>query len=285
MLIPRKKPPSTLLLVDFNNILFRGMHAHKELSHDGVCTGGLYGFIRLLCSYVAMFPPKDIVVCMDSPPYHRKDRFPGYKGKRKKDYTDEEMLAKEQSVELVDIFLRILNITIWEEDGWEADDLMAELARRKAGEYDRIVILSNDDDLYQLLDVENLVIQRHSGLFNLDKFTQKYPGLVPKDWIRYNALSGGHNDIPGLRGIGPVKALNIIRTPGLWETTLAENKEDLDLFLELVELPYPSIPVPGLPEMENAKYPEGQMMMFLQDLGINLTHTMREGFDSIGTRR
>ena len=81
--------------------------------------------------------------------------------------------------------LRLANIPVWTSVGWEADDLIALLVQQYKDDCDKIYILSNDDELYQLLIFDNVTLLKNKETVNAEIFKKKYPGMDPSDWILY----------------------------------------------------------------------------------------------------
>jgi DNA polymerase-1 len=231
-----KKKSNTLLIGDFNNILWRNWHAYSNLSFAGHSTACLFGLVSQLTKHASNFKPSQVIFTNDSPPYLRKEFFLNFKADRKKlepEMYNEFNKSKSDCI----AFLNLLNIPVLSEKGLEADDLIASLVRDYSDQFDSIVILSNDDDLYQLLNYPNVSIQRSKALYSLKEFKEEHQELEVSDYAKLTALSGSHNGVPGLPGIGPVRAKKIIVT-GKWEEVYNLNKETLDLFLKLIKIPF-----------------------------------------------
>ncbi|MDP2365300.1 MAG: hypothetical protein Q8M94_16220 [Ignavibacteria bacterium] len=231
----------TLLVLDFHNMLYRAVHSMPYLT-DGkdTYTGGLFGFLTQLTSHVNKHDAEAVIVCTDSPPYKRVELFPAYKERRKRE-RDEILYAKvNQSRALCEEMLSVLSIPIWREQGMEADDMIYH-ACNKFLRYDRIVVVSNDDDLFQLLESKKIggnVIQldRSGKLYTTIQFKQDYPGVSLRDWLWVLAMAGTHNGVPGIPRIGIKKALAIIAEDKLQETL--KKYPQVKLFKRVIELPF-----------------------------------------------
>lgn len=269
-----RKKENTLFLIDWNNLLWRSWHAHSNLSFAGHSTACLYGVVTQLAKHISTFKPAHIFVCNDSPPYLRRELFTNFKSNRSKLEPD---MFNEFNKSRLDCanFLNVLQIPLIESSGLEADDIIASFVRDYSGQFDKVVILSNDDDLFQLLTYPNVVIQRSKILYGINDFLMDYPELDVKDWGKLTSLSGTHNNIPGLPGIGPVRAKKII-TGGKWEEVYSQNKELLDLYLKLVKLPFNDDF--KSPPLVKHIYSERQVLNFLVRFGVNLTQNMCDSF-------
>lgn len=270
-----RKKENTLFLIDWNNLLWRSFHAHSNLSFGGHSTSCLYGVVTQLTKQLSIFKPSQIFVCDDSPPYLRSELFTNFKDGRSK--LDPEMYNEfvKSKLDCAD-FLKLLNIPLVAVPGFEADDLIASMVRDYSSQFDKVVVFSNDDDLFQLLTYHNVVIQRSKVLYGINEFNTEYTHLDIKDWGKLTALAGSHNNLPGLPGIGPVKAKKILTT-GKWEEVYNKNKEILDLYLRLVKIPF--VDDYKSPPLVKSHYDERDILNFFTRFGITLTQNIRNSFE------
>jgi DNA polymerase-1 len=269
-----KKNGHTLLLIDWNNLLWKSFHAHSTLLFAGHSTASLYGVVTQLAKHISGFKPSNIIVCNDSPPYIRRESYNNFKDNRTKLDPDVHSEFTRSRTDC-ESFLGLLNIPLIGSPGLEADDIIASFVRDYTNQFDKIVILSNDDDLFQLLTYPNVVIQRSKVLYGIKEFTEEHSPLSIQDWGKLTALAGSHNNLPGLPGIGPVKGKKIL-TSGKWEEVYNQNKETLDLFLKLIKIPFTDdfISPPLVKHSSN----ERQILKFLVRFGIKLTQNMCDSF-------
>lgn len=196
--------PATIALVDFSNLLVRN---YKAMANDagpndaGQLTLNQLAEIRQMC--------ETVVVCMDAPPYLRKQVYPEYKGKRERDEQLEAVRAW-----TVDR-LRKDGYQIARSPGNEADDVIAMLATEypNYGCHD-IRIFGNDKDCCQLVsDIVRLFVPKGRGEYEIRDVAwvkQKY-GVDPKDMALFQAICGDKSDgIPGIAGIGDKGAAKLI---------------------------------------------------------------------------
>lgn len=202
----------TVLLVDFNNILYRSVFANQDLSYKGQFTGGIYGFINMISSTVNRYSVDRILVCDDAKPYIRADYYSEYKQDRKE--LDQES-RKQISVSRKQIkdFLAELSFPIAKIVGYEADDFIGKFCRARKDRYAKILIMSNDSDFYQLLGTiaGQVYLVKTQGLYGLQHFKKEFPGLVAADWPTVIALKGSHNGVAGIKGVGEITAVKMIR--------------------------------------------------------------------------
>ena len=149
-------PEKTVLLVDGHGLAFRAFFALPELSApDGTPTNALLGYANMLLRTLEDLKPDLAAVVFDAPgPTFRHEAFEAYKEGRQP--TPEEFKAQ---MPLIKEFSRDLGIPVVERAGVEADDVIASTALSAVGKGYRVVILTADKDILQVLD-ENLLVMR-----------------------------------------------------------------------------------------------------------------------------
>lgn len=236
-----------LLLVDFNNLLYRAVFAHSTLSHNGEFTGGLFGAIDMISSTVNRYSIDRIIVCHDTKPYHRSTWYPRYKADRKDKPLDEDKLkqvatARKQILR----FLRSFKFSEGQDIGFEADDFIGHICRRSSTRYKQIFIMSNDSDFYQLL-TGRVFLCKTGGLYGRKDFNNDYPDIMPKHWPRCIALKGSHNGVPGIKGVGDVTAykavLNKMTDKEIFQKWRVR-RSDIKLRTDLSTFPFPLVSDP-----------------------------------------
>ncbi len=205
------------LLIDGNNIIFRAYYAFQNQrlkTSDGVQTGALYGFLRMLLKMLKDRQPDLIAVAFDtSRNTFRRRLYPEYKAKRKP--TPEDLLAQ---IPLAHQAVEALGVKIMTHEDYEADDLIGSAAKSLAKEY-AVNIVTGDRDLLQLIDDHITVELCQKGVTEIrevtpDEFVKEY-GFPPQGIIDLKALMGDASDnIPGVNGIGEKKGLALIQQFG-----------------------------------------------------------------------
>jgi DNA polymerase-1 len=252
-----------IVLLDANNLAARSFHAAKHMmtSADGQETGSLQIFAASLSRYLGDLRPTHFVACWDAPgPNFRHDIYPDYKLARKSLDVDPSVPA----YSLVQQFLQLVGLAQWRQPGVEADDLIA-AAWRRTRALDApsapIAILSSDKDLLQLLDDHTQQLRFSSHNTPSDVWTRQRVvrdmGYEPEQMPLVMAFTGDRVDgVPGARGIGPVKALKLLRECG-WDFELATSRcQDADAEMvktsrQLVDLrTIDRFPVPPVPKYE-----------------------------------
>ncbi|MFH1188355.1 MAG: 5'-3' exonuclease H3TH domain-containing protein [bacterium] len=227
----KTKTKESLLLIDANSLIHRAYHALPPLmSPSGKSVGALYGFasmlLKILREGVSGQSPTYIVAAFDRPePTFRKQEYDAYKATRVKTADDlVDQLVEARS--LLDAF----SITFFEEPGWEADDIIATLAKQYSKDIS-VVILSGDSDILQAIRYGNVVVVapqkgiNYTVIYDESVATEKF-GVVPERIADYKGLVGDTSDnIPGVQGIGPKTAVELINKYGSIEDIYAEIDE------------------------------------------------------------
>lgn len=204
----------TILLIDGSNLAFRMFFA-LEMSNlrdsQGNPTWAVYGTLKALFDAIEFAKPDHCAVAFDLPqPSFRHETFIDYKANRPDEMPDE---LKPQWPIIKEGFARF-HIPVLEEPGFEADDLIGMMAKKAEAENYKVVILSGDKDLFQLVN-ENISIavpQRGGGLeiFTPGHVFEKM-GVKPVQVADYKAIAGDSSDnIPGVRGLGPKAATTLL---------------------------------------------------------------------------
>ena len=206
----------TVMLIDGSSLIFRAFFALPKLTNnDGVMTNGVYGFLTMYRNAFDRYKPDYILVAFDraSKTFRHKE-FKDYKATRNK-------MPSELSYQfgiLKDI-LDSLNVKYTDLDGFEADDIVGTYAKmaQEAG-YDSVLI-TGDRDYLQLVDEKIVVNLTKKGVsetkeYTIDAIKEEF-GLTPKQLIDVKGLEGDKSDnIPGVEGIGPKKAIDFIQKYG-----------------------------------------------------------------------
>ncbi|MBB5869287.1 DNA polymerase-1 [Allocatelliglobosispora scoriae] len=200
----------TLLLLDGHSLAYRAFFAlpvENFSTTTGQATNGVYGFTSMLINVLRDEKPTHIVVAFDvSRHSFRTDQYAEYKAGR-----SDSPAEFGGQVALVQEVLDALRIPYVQMPGYEADDIIATLARqgREAGY--RVLICSGDRDAYQLVTDTVTVLYPRKGVSDLarmtpEAITEKY-GVAPGRYRDLAALVGESSDnLPGIPGVGPKTA-------------------------------------------------------------------------------
>lgn len=232
------------ILIDGKYYLYRSLKANVELTHNDVITTVYYNYLNSLKAIAKKFKPYNIIIMWDSEHSKRKEIFPGYKTK---DETKQDSMIKEQikyikyEYDNVKSMLNILGFVSYNRYGLEADDLFFYYINQYPKE--NIIILSRDEDLYQLLTFPNVRLYNpHIKQFITRKYiADKYQGIEPEQWILFKSIGGCKSDtVPGIPTIGEGRTIDYIlqkATPKVIDT-IKENWNIVVRNRELVALPF-----------------------------------------------
>lgn len=213
-------------LIDAHNFLHRNYHALPKLTtSSGLEVGALYGFLRWLIKMLREHNPAYVAVCFDSPGgcARRKALLPSYKATRKK--PDEALVSQ---LGLARDLVRELGLAVVAQPGIEADDLMAFLARRAATEKVPSVFVTTDKDVYQFLN-EYIYIWPAGGKdgFKGPEAAKEKFGVENSFLPDYFSIVGDSSDnVPGVAGVGPKSAVDLIEKFGHLEDILRAAHND-----------------------------------------------------------
>lgn len=202
-----------LILIDGNSLLNRAFYATPVFTtKDGQPTNAIFGFVKLMLKIISDEKPSYMAVAFDlKAPTFRHAMYEGYKATRKP--MPPELAAQVQPLKSL---LSAMNITMYEKEGLEADDIVGTLSNR----FDvHSYVYTGDRDSYQLVDEKTDVYFTKRGVSDLLKldinnFVSEV-GVKPAQIVDLKALMGDKSDnIPGVAGIGEKTALSLIQTYG-----------------------------------------------------------------------
>ena len=203
-----------LTLIDGNSLLFRAYYGvHSRLTRsDGTPTGAVYGFFNMILPILSAAKPGDKFVCVfdASRITFRQDIYPPYKMNRSE--TPADLISQGQ---LVRSGLTAMGMPVLCVPGVEADDVIATLAHQNCSGTDTTRIITSDKDLMQLVSDCTYL---YDGMKNRDirepQVLEKF-GVLPSQVIDVQSLMGDSTDnVPGVPGIGPKKASDLINQFG-----------------------------------------------------------------------
>lgn len=206
-----------LTLIDGNSLLFRAYYGvHSRLTRrDGTPTGAVYGFINMIMPILAAAKPDDAFVCVfdASRISFRQDIYPEYKANRAE--TPADLITQSYMVRSAMTSMGIPVLCI---PGVEADDVIATIATANCDNPGGTRIITSDKDLMQLVsDCIYLYDGMKAREIHAPEVFEKF-GVRPDQVIDVQSLMGDSTDnVPGVRGIGPKKAAELISEFGTLE--------------------------------------------------------------------
>ena len=201
-------PSPELYLIDGSAYIYRAYHAIRPLSTSrGLPTHAVFGFLSILRRLLRERSPEYLAVAFDTRgPVFRHRLYDRYKANRPP-------MPEDLAVQIPYIRESVAahRILVLEHDDQEADDLIASVTARMTGQGRRVVVVSGDKDLLQLVSADvTLWDPMNDRVMDEAAVAEKY-GLPPGQLLDYFALTGDSSDnIPGVPGIGPKSAQKLI---------------------------------------------------------------------------
>jgi len=204
-------------LVDANNYIFRAFHGIPPFTTAaGRPTNATYGFIRTLLMLVRERRPTWAAAVFDGGVSFRNELLPSYKQNRVEP-------PSELALQFADCrrAAQAIGFACLEAAGYEADDLMGTLAIRLRDQGNRVVLVSGDKDLAQLVG-EGITLYdvARDEEFSVEKVVERF-GVRPQQIPDLLALAGDAIDnIPGIHGIGEKTAVVLLKAFGSLDAIL-----------------------------------------------------------------
>ncbi len=202
-----------LIIIDGNSLMHRAFYALPPLTtKKGVQTGAVYGFTNMLFKLIEEYGPNYIGVAFDrKAPTFRHKAYKEYKGTRQK--TPEDLIPQ---FEILKELLNLMEIPIYEKDGYEADDILGTFARISGEKSLECLLVTGDRDALQLVDDNTAVLITKKGISDIHKFdaeeVKREYGLSPAQIVDMKALMGDTSDnIPGVPSVGEKTAIKLLK--------------------------------------------------------------------------
>ena len=239
----------TLTIIDTFGFLFSNYYALPYLkAKNGTPTGMITGFMNFISNLGRDYKTDYILFSVDSKgKSFRNTIYPEYKANRPEAPED----LKTQLPIAIEL-IKEMGFKSIEMDGYESDDIIASIANIAKKNGIKVIIVSHDKDMYQLIDDDKVVIfEPRKKLFINEEEAFKKFGVHPKDFINFQALLGDSSDnIPGVKGVGVKTAAKLINKyhtlenlyehideiKGAMKKKLIEGKENAFLSRKLVTL-------------------------------------------------
>lgn len=220
-----------LILIDGNSLLFRAFYAtnytgNYMVNRNGIPTNGVYGFARMV-NRIINTNPKYVIVAFDyGKKTFRNELLDTYKATRKE--TPQELIPQ---FALAREYLTAHNITWYEVEGYEGDDIIGTLVDFGEKNNLKVSVYTGDKDANQLISPQTTIYRTVKGVTEIDIYNEetlldKY-GLKPDQFRDLLGLMGDSSDnIPGIKGVGEKTALKLLHQYGTIEG-LQEHQDEL----------------------------------------------------------
>ena len=216
-------PYKHLYLVDGSGYIFRAFFAiPPRMTSHGVHTNAVFGFTNMLIKLLRETDADGLAVVFDhSGESFRNTIYADYKANR--DEPPEELVPQFAAIREA---TRAFGLPCLEQEGYEADDLIATYARQASAQGIRVTIVSSDKDLMQLVgDGVDMLDPMKERAIGREQVIEKF-GVPPEQVIDVQALAGDSTDnVPGVPGIGIKTAAQLIEAYGSLEALLERAAE------------------------------------------------------------
>lgn len=245
---------NNILILDMHNICYGSKFGLQEMIVEPFGDiAAIYGGLRSITkvSQDLKIPWDFVYACFDSAKSYRKEIYPSYKNNRDKADGEKEKFKTQMSY--LYTTLNSLGFVSLLFDGFEADDIIAQVCLENADAYK--VIVSNDQDLNQLLNKNTIIYKRRGktyGKYTESDFTTEYR-ITPNKWVIVKAIAGCRTDtIEGVEKIGETRAIAFIKNelPAKYILKIKENLPMVKANLPLVTLPFSKAHMPIIQKKE-----------------------------------
>ena len=211
-----------LFLLDAYALIFRAYYAfikNPRINSKGMDTSAIMGFMNSLLDIIKREKPDYLAVCFDKGGSKtRSEIFPEYKSNRHE--TPEPIII---AVPYIKEILKVMNIQILEEEGFEADDIIGTIAKKAEKNGYTTYMVTSDKDFAQLVS-ESVFVYRPARMGNdieiwgIEEVKEKFEISDPIEVIDYLGMMGDSVDnIPGLPGVGDKTAKKFLKEFGKME--------------------------------------------------------------------
>lgn len=218
------------MVIDGHSLAFRAFYAlpvDSFQTSDGQHTNAIHGFISMMLNLLAKEKPTHLAVAFDISRYSFRTReYPDYKGTRGE--TPPEFIGQ---IPLLQDALHAMGIITLTKEDYEADDILATLAKQGSDNHYSVLVVSGDRDTIQLIDDNvTLLYPSKQGVSELTRYDaakvfERY-GIQPHQYPEIAALVGETSDnLPGVPKVGEKTAVKWINEYGSLDEILARADE------------------------------------------------------------
>ena len=210
----------TLALLDGHSLAYRAFYALPEdlATKSGQVTNAAYGFMSMLIKLLDDYSPEGLVVAWDvGRSTFRTEAYPEYKAQRQSAPD-----SFRSQLPLIREVLDVMEVTQIQKEGYEADDVIATIARQAERDGWDVLVVTGDRDSFQLVSGSIKVVYTRRGisdtvLADAAWIEGKY-GVRPDQYAEFAALRGDNSDnLPGVPGVGEKTAAKLVGAYGSLE--------------------------------------------------------------------
>ena len=204
-----------VMIIDFNNLIYKCLNHRKWTATNGVEVGAVVNMINRIKQYKMQIDPDYLVFASDLSRTNtfRRKLYPMYKAQRAPTKTE-----MHEQMTLASRIIALLGFPIINDMNYEGDDIIGMVSRFAEDNNMNCVIVSGDHDMYQLISEYTWILDPNdSQIIDIDEMYRR-TGLYPSQWVDYKMLLGDNSDnVPGIANIGKKAAPNLMREYGSLE--------------------------------------------------------------------
>ncbi len=215
--------PNNLILIDGSGYIFRAFYGLPSMTNEnGVPVNAVFGYTKMLLKLIDDFKPIYVAVIFDvARKTFRNDLYDLYKANRSD--PPEELIPQ---FSIIREATNAIGLPVVEMEGFEADDLIATYSNIAQKTNKKVIIISSDKDLMQLVDDNTILFDPMKQYWINDEQVFEKFGVYPSKVIDVQSLAGDSSDnIPGVPGIGVKTAAELINQYGDLEQLLTRATE------------------------------------------------------------
>ncbi|MDC3140475.1 DNA polymerase I [Alphaproteobacteria bacterium] len=215
--------PNNLILIDGSGYIFRAFYGLPSMTNEnGVPVNAVFGYTKMLLKLIDDFKPMYVAVIFDvARKTFRNDLYDLYKANRSD--PPEELIPQ---FSIIREATNAIGLPVVEMEGFEADDLIATYSNIAQKTNKKVIIISSDKDLMQLVDDNTILFDPMKQYWINDEQVFEKFGVYPSKVIDVQSLAGDSSDnIPGVPGIGVKTAADLINQYGDLEQLLTRATE------------------------------------------------------------
>ena len=219
----KQNDPNNLILIDGSGYIFRAFYGLPSMTNEnGVPVNAVFGFTKMLLKLIDDFKPIYVAVIFDvARKTFRNDLYDLYKANRSD--PPEELIPQ---FSIIRDATNAIGLPVVEMEGFEADDLIATYSNIAKKTNKKVIIISSDKDLMQLVDDNTILFDPMKQYWINDEQVFEKFGVYPNRVIDVQSLAGDSSDnIPGVPGIGIKTAAELINQYGDLEQLLTKASE------------------------------------------------------------
>ena len=219
----KQNDPNNLILIDGSGYIFRAFYGLPSMTNEnGVPVNAVFGFTKMLLKLIDDFKPIYVAVIFDvARKTFRNDLYDLYKANRSD--PPEELIPQ---FSIIRDATNAIGLPVVEMEGFEADDLIATYSNIAQKMNKKVIIISSDKDLMQLVDDNTILFDPMKQYWINDEQVFEKFGVYPNRVIDVQSLAGDSSDnIPGVPGIGIKTAAELINQYGNLEQLLTKASE------------------------------------------------------------